>query len=198
MRKLTRADIRGPRLYAAIRDDLRKRVIELKRVRRVSVGPQVTLVFENRATMIFQVEEMCRAEGLDEPDKIQDEIDIYNKILPDAGQLGATLLIEITDEAEIERTLERLVGLHDHVWLIVGGERVKAEFDPDQFRTDRLAAVQYLKFTLSPAAEKALAAAGTAVALAIDHPNYRYEARLGEPSRASLAQDLDRAAESAP
>lgn len=190
MRKLTRADIRGPKLYEAIRDDLRKRVIAVKRVRRVSVGPQVTVVFENRTTMIFQVEEMCRAEGISEPDKIQDELDIYNKILPDAGQLGATLLVEITDEAEIARTLERLVGLQDHVWLVVGGERIKAEFDPEQFAGDKLAAVQYLRFSLGEAAEKALRTPGTAVALAIDHPSYRHEARLGEESRASLAEDL--------
>jgi hypothetical protein len=191
MRKLTRADIRGPQLYAAIRDDLRKRVIEIKRVRRVSVGPLVSLVFENRATMIAQIEEMCRAEQISEPDKIQDEIDIYNAILPDDGQLAATLFIEITDEAEIGRTLDRLVGLQDHVWLIVGGERMKAEFDPEQFRVDRLAAVQYLKFSLTPAAQKALTTAGTAVGLAIDHPSYRHEARLGEASRESLAHDLE-------
>jgi hypothetical protein len=191
MEKLTRADIRGPKLYAAIRDDLRKRVIELKRVRRVSVGPQVTLVFENRATMIFQIEEMCRAEQIDEPDKIQAEIDIYNKVLPDAGQLAATLLIEITDEKEIETTLQRLVGLQDHVWLVVGGERVRAEFDPDQFDADRLAAVQYLKFSITGAAEKALRSEGTALALAVDHPNYRHEAHLDEAARRSLAADLD-------
>jgi hypothetical protein len=190
MRKLTRADIRGPREYAAIRDDLRKRVIEIKRARRVSVGPQVTLVFENRATMIFQVEEMCRAEAISQPDKIQDELDIYNKILPDEGQLAATLLVEITDEAQIATTLERLVGLQDHVWLVVGGERIKAEFDHEQFDNDKLAAVQYLKFSLSPSAREALTTAGSAVALSIDHPSYRHEARLGELSRASLAEDL--------
>lgn len=190
MRKLTRADIRGPKLYAAIRDDLRKRVIEVKRVRRVSVGPQVTIVFENRTTMIFQVEEMCRAEGISEPDKIQDEIDVYNKILPDEGQLGATLLVEITDEAEIQKTLERLVGLQEHVWLVVGGERIKAEFDPEQFAADKLAAVQYLRFSLDAAAQQALKTPGTAVAVAVDHPSYRHEARLGEASRASLADDL--------
>ena len=190
MRKLTRADIRGPKLYEAMRDDLRKRVIELKRVRRVSVGPQLTIVFENRATMIFQIEEMCRAEQLHEPDKIQGEIDIYNNILPDEGQLGATLLVEITDEAQIASTLDKLVGLQEHVWLVVGGERIKAEFDPEQFEADKLAAVQYLKFTLSPDAQRALATPGTAVALAVDHPSYRHEARLGEASRESLAQDL--------
>jgi hypothetical protein len=191
MQKLTRADIRGPKIYAAIRDDLRKRVIELKRVRRVSVGPQITLVFENRATMIFQIEEMCRVEGIAEGEKIQEEIDVYNRVLPDAGQLAATLLVEITDEAQIATTLERLVGLQDHVWLVVGGERVKAEFDPEQFASDKLAAVQYLKLTLDAAAQKALRTEGTAVAVAIDHPNYRHETRMSEDSRKSLAADLD-------
>jgi len=190
MKKLTRADIRGPKLYEGFRDDLRKRVIAPKRVRRVSVGPMVSVVFENRTTMISQVEEMCRAEGIAEPERIQHEIDTYNQILPDEGQLGATLLIEITDEEQIATTLERLVGLQDHVWLIVGGERVKAEFDPEQFAADKLAAVQYLRFSLSPAAQRALKTDGTAVAVAIDHPAYRHEARLGEPSRASLAEDL--------
>lgn len=190
MRKLTRADIRGPRLYEPIRDDLRKQVIALKRVRRVSVGPQVTLVFENRATMIFQIEEMCRAERIDAPDKIQDEIDIYNAILPDPGQLAATLLVEITDEAEIQPTLERLIGLQDHVWLVVGGQRIRAEFDPQQFAADKLAAVQYLRFSLDESARRRLAAPGTVLALAIDHPHYRYEATLEEASRASLAEDL--------
>jgi TusA-related sulfurtransferase len=191
MKKLTRADIRGPKLYEAIRDDVRKHVIAVKRLRRVSVGPLVSIVFENRATMIAQVEEMCRAEGLHEADKIQEEIDVYNAVLPNEGQLAATLFVEITDEAEIERTLNRLIGLQDHVWLIVGGERIAAEFDPEQFAADKLAAVQYLRFSLSPAAQKALRASGSAVGVAIDHPNYRHEARLGEESRASLAADLD-------
>ncbi len=191
MNKLTREDILGPRRYAAVRDERRRAIIELTKRRRVHVGPQVTLVFENRATMIFQIEEMCRAEQIAEPDKIQEEIDIYNQILPDAGQLGATLLVEITDEAEIAKTLERLVGLQEHVWFVVGGERVKAEFDPEQFAGDKLAAVQYLRFSLDAEAQKALKTAGTAVAVAIDHPNYRHEARLGEASRASLADDLD-------
>src|SRR5262245_38886427 len=149
MRKLTRADIRGPKLYEGFRDDLRKRVIALKRVRRVSVGPLVSLVFENRMTMISQIEEMCRAEQISEPDRIQAEIDVYNQMLPDEAQLAATLLVEITDESQIQSTLERLVGLQDHVWLIVGGERIRAEFDPQQFAADRLAAVQYLRFSLA-------------------------------------------------
>jgi hypothetical protein len=141
--------------------------------------------------MIFQVEEMCRAEGISEPDKMQDEIDIYNQILPDENQLGATLLVEIQDEALIASTLEELVGLQDHVWLIVGDARVRAEFDPEQFAQDRLAAVQYIKITLDHAVQAGLRSPGTAVSILIDHPNYQHATRLSEDSRASLASDLD-------
>jgi hypothetical protein len=191
MKKLTLADIRGPARYAEVRDDVRRRVIELKKRRRVSVGPQVSLVFENRETMASQVEEMCRAEQLGEPGQIQAELDVYNQVLPDDGQLAATLFVEMASEAAMVRTLERLVGLQEHVWMVIGGHRIKAAFDPDQFRADKLAAVQYLKFPLGPEEQAALRAPGTAVAVAIDHPAYRHEAHLDEAGRAELATDLD-------
>ena len=191
MDKLTLKDVRDPRGYAPVRDEERRRVIEIKRARRVSVGPTVTLLFENRETMRFQVEEMCRAEGLDEPAKIQTELDVYNAILPDEGELAATLFIELTSEAQMTRLLDRLVGLQEHVWLVVGGSRIKATFDPEQFAEDKLAAVQYLKFPLDDEALAALREPGTAVAVAIDHPNYRHQATLDETARRSLAADLD-------
>jgi Protein of unknown function (DUF3501) len=190
VKKLVRADILGPERWAAVRDERRRAVIELKKHRRVSIGPQVSLVFENRETMRVQVEEMCRAEGLTSDEKIQDELDVYNAVLPDDGQLGATLFVEMQSEASMARTLERLVGLQEHVWLVVGGHRVKAAFDPDQFKADKLAAVQYLKFPLTPEAAEALRAPGTAVALAVDHPNYRHSAQLDDAQRAELAADL--------
>jgi hypothetical protein len=191
MKKLTRADIRGPRFYAAIREDLRKRAIEVKRVRRVAIGPTVSIVFENRTTMIFQVEEMCRAEGLEDSGKIQEEIDVYNRILPDAGQLGATLLVEITEEEKIASTLQELVGLQEHLWLEVAHRRIPAEFDEAQFASDRFAAVQYLRFSLDEAAQKALRTPSTVLKLATDHPRYHHEVILPEETRASLAADLD-------
>lgn len=191
MKKLTRADIRGPRLYGAIRDDLRQRAIEVKRLRRVAIGPTVSIVFENRTTMIFQVEEMCRAEGIDDPQKIQEELDVYNRILPDDGQLGATLLVEITEEEKIASTLNELVGLQQHLWLELDGRRLPARFDEAQFAHDRFAAVQYLRFSLDEAAQKALRKPSTQLKLITDHPRYRHETLLREETRASLAADLD-------
>ncbi len=191
MKKLVRSDILGPKQWAAVRDEQRRAVIELKKRRRVAIGPQVSLVFENRETMRVQIEEMCRAEGLTSDDKIQDELDVYNAILPEDGQLAATLFVEMQSEAAMARTLEKLVGLQEHVWLVVGGHRIKATFDPDQFKGDKLAAVQYLKFPLTEEQQAALRGNGTAVAVSIDHPNYRHSAGLDEEQRAELAGDLD-------
>jgi Protein of unknown function (DUF3501) len=191
LKKLTRQDILGPRRYAEVRDAMRAQTIERKRRRRVHVGPQVTLVFENRETMRFQIEEMCRVEGIEDDARIQDEIDVYNKVLPGDGQLAATLFIEVASEAQVARTLERLVGLQDHVWLVVGGHRVRATFDSEQFANDKLAAVQYLKFPLGAEEQAALRAAGTAVAIAIDHAHYRHQAGLDDDQRIELANDLD-------
>lgn len=191
MDKLTLKDILGPSAYERVRDERRRRVIELKRRRRVHVGPNVSLVFENRDTMASQVEEMCRAEKLTEPAKIQEELDVYNAVLPDDGQLAATLFVEVSTEAAIAPMLNKLMGLQEHVWFVVGGSRVKATFDPEQFAQDKLAAVQYLKFPLGEAEQAALREPGTGVAVAIDHSAYRHQATLDEESRAELAEDLD-------
>jgi hypothetical protein len=190
MKKLALSDVRGPRLYAGFRDDLRKRVIELKRARRFAVGPTVTLVFENRATVLFQIEEMCRAESIVEPAKIAEEVAVYNALLPDDGEIAATLFVEITDPSQLQHLLDELVGLQDHVWLDVGERSVRATFDPEQFAADKLAAVQYLRFPLDEAARAAVASEGTALKLRIDHPHYSHQVALGEPGRKQLASDL--------
>jgi len=190
MDKLTYKDVRGPRLYEGFRDDLRRRVIELKKRRRFAVGPMVTLVFENRTTVLFQIEEMCRAEGITDPARIDDEIRTYNQLLPDEGEVAATLFIELTDPASLQHNLDELVGLQDHVWLDVAKKAVRARFDPEQFAVDRLAAVQYLRFPLDATAQAALRLPGTSVELRIDHPAYRHAAGLGEDGRAELAADL--------
>jgi hypothetical protein len=191
MRKLQRKDIRGPALYAPIRDDLRRRIIELKKRRRIEIGPFVTVVFENRQTMIFQTEEMLRAEGIVEEAKILEEIEVYNALLPNDGELAATLLVEITEEKEIRPTLERLVGLDEHLFLEVDGQRVKAQFEPGRSTEEKISSVQYVRFAPTPAQAEALRRAETPLALAIEHPSYRHRVTLAEATRAELAADLD-------
>jgi hypothetical protein len=190
VKKLAVSDILPPRLYEPVRDDMRRRVMEIKRPRRISLGPIVTLVFENRSTLIFQIQEMLRAEHLDTQDKIQAEIDIYNELIPEPGQLSATLFVEITEQASIRPLLERMVGIDEHVTLRIGEHAVPAEFEPGRSEADRISSVQYIRFTLPPAAVAALRTPGTPLALQSDHPRYQFRTELGEETRQSLAADL--------
>lgn len=189
MEPLALKDIRGPRLYEGFRDDLRKRIIELKKARRIDVGDRVTLVFENRATLIFQIEEILRAEGITEPAAIQSEIDVYNELMPTDDSLSATLLLAVPPDADPRTELDRLIGLDEHVVLEIGDHAIRADFEPGRSTEDRISAVQYLRFPLSPAALDALQTAGTPIEIAIDHPEYAHRTRCGEDTRESLAAD---------
>jgi hypothetical protein len=190
MRRITTSDIRGPKLYAGFRDDLRKRVVEHKVPRRVVVGDRVSLVFEDRLTLMFQIEEILRVENITEPDKIQSEIDVYNELMPGDASLSATLFVELPPDADARAELGKLVGLDEHVLLHIGPHAVRAAFEPGRAEADRISAVQYLRFALDEPARAALATPGTALALEIDHPSYRHRIPLGEATRASLAKDL--------
>jgi len=119
--KLTLDDIADLRAYERERDEFRARIIELKRTRRVSVGPVLTLVFENRDTIRFQIQEMARAERILTDAGIQAELDIYNALLPDRGQLSATLFIELTDDQSMRQWLPRLVGVERSIVLRLPG-----------------------------------------------------------------------------
>ena len=149
----------------------------MKARRRVFLGDSMSLVFESRLTVLNQVQEMCRAERLAKPEAVQQEIDVYNELLPDAGELSATLLVEITEEARIQPQLDRLIGLSSgrHLWLELSGRKVFARFLEGQGREDRIAAVQYLRFPIGtdPADRQALAAGPAPVVLYVDHPGYQ-------------------------
>ena len=106
--------------YGSLRDAYRQRVIAYKRSRRVALGERATLLFEDRETLRFQVQEMLWVERIREPDKVQAELDVYNELMPAAGELSATLFLEILESSEIRPTLERLVGLDRHVQLVLG------------------------------------------------------------------------------
>jgi hypothetical protein len=189
VRPITRRDIKGPALYGPIRDDYRKRVIELKRPRRVLVGDRVSLVFENRHTLTLQIEEICRTEGLTRDEQIEAEIGVYNELMPTESSLAATLFIELPPDADPYAALNKLVGLDEHVVLHVGAHAIRAEFEPGRSTEDKISAVQYIRFPLSPEARSALLAPGTPLAIEIDHPNYRHRVAGSEEMRASLAGD---------
>ena len=189
VRPITRTDIKGPALYAPIRDDYRRRVIELKRPRRVLVGDLVSLVFENRHTLTLQIEEMCRVEGLTKEEQIEVEIEVYNAVMPTDDSLAATLFIELPQGTDPYVELKKLVGLDEHVALRLGDTTIRAAFEPGRSTDDKISAVQYLRFPLTADDHRRLASDGTEVAIVIDHPNYQHVAVGGEPLRASLAAD---------
>lgn len=189
VRPITRRDIKGPSLYGPIRDDFRNRVIALKRPRRVLLGDRVSVVFENRHTLTLQVEEMCRAEGLTRDDQIEGELAVYNELMPTPDSLSATLFIELPADADPYVALKQLVGLDEHVVLHIGSHAIRAAFEPGRATTEKISAVQYIRFPLDAAARAALQTEGSLVALEIDHPNYRHRIACAEATRASLAAD---------
>jgi len=189
VRPITRRDIKGPALYGPIRDDFRKRVIELKRPRRVVIGDRVALVFENRHTLTLQIEEMCRAENLTRDDQIEAEIQVYNELMPTDSSLSATLFVELPQDADPYVELKQLVGLDEHVVMHVGPHAIRAAFEPGRSTEDKISAVQYIRFPLGPEARVALLQQGTPIAIEIDHPSYRHRVACSDELRASLAGD---------
>ncbi len=189
MKKIDRSEILPLGEYERVRDPFRKRVIDMKKVRRLPLGEEISLVFENHDTMLMQVQEMLRTERITAEKAIAHEIETYNELVPADGELSATLFIEIPDQARREEMLTRLCAIEEHVALEIGGERLQATFEEGRRDRGRAAAVQYLKFPLTPAATSAVRA-GKVVALLVDHANYRAQTTLSAATVASLADDL--------
>ena len=195
MKKLELSDVKNLQEYELIRDSWRKTVIAEKARRRVLLGSSLSLVFENRMTVLNQIQEMCRAERIARPEAVQHEIDVYNELLPDAGEVAATLMIEITEESRIQPELDRLIGLSSgqHMWIELGDRRVFARFLEGQAREDRISAVQYVRFPFGgdAATRQALEAGGVPALLHVSHPAYEASAEQSLATRRELARDLE-------
>ena len=179
--------------YEKVREERRRRVIALKEKRRVGVGPYLSFVFENRETLLFQIQEMCRAERIIDDAKVQEEIDVYSALLPAPGELSATVFIEIADKDQIKPVLDRFMGIDvgPHVWLETGrGIRVPGTFEAGHSDEEKgkLAAVHFVRFAFSPEAVRAFRE--SEVHLVVDHPAARARARLSDPTKAELLTDL--------
>jgi hypothetical protein len=191
VRKLTPDDVISVDDYLRVREQMRTRVRAERAVRRVSVGDRVSLHFENRDTVLFQIEEMLRVENIRDPEKIAEEVRVYNDLIADDGELRATFFVEITDRARIRDDLDSLIGLETQgLSLVVGGEAVPAEFEPGHAREDRISAVHFVRFRLTPAQQRALADASVPAEVVIEHPGYSARAALGADTRVALAADL--------
>jgi hypothetical protein len=193
IRPVTLDEVVGLERYEAIRETLRQRIIALKRARRVSVGPEITFVFENHATVHFQIHEMLRAERITDLDAVRRELEVYNALLPLPGQLSATLLIEITEQARIAERLLEFQGIETAVQLRVGDRSVAAEFEAGRTKEDKLSAVQYVRFTLPAAVRADFLQPGTSVQLVVEHARYRHATPIAGAVRQSLAADLEAA-----
>ena len=179
--------------YAKQRKAFRAKVIEHKKVRTVHVGEHVTLQFEDELTIRYQVQEMLRIERIFEQEGIQEELDAYNPLIPDGGNLKATMMIEYPDAEQRQRMLAKLKGIEDRTWIQVEGcARVYAIADEDLEREneDKTSSVHFLRFELSDEMRQALKY-GVGIAVGIDHPEYRASIEALAPQvRASLASDL--------
>lgn len=193
MRKIEISDLKNLHEYELIRDDWRREVIAVKARRRVLVGPTMSFAFENRLTVLNQIQEMCRAERIVHPDRVKEEVEVYNDLLPGDGEVAATLFIEIQKEPEIQPELDRLIGLANGkcLWLEIDGRRAYATFDGGQHRDDRISAVQYLVFPVAKTdAERASFEAAKSVKLVVEHPAYHEEVELSKDTREELLRDL--------
>jgi hypothetical protein len=180
--------------YEREREAFRRRIITLKARRRLAIGDHITLVFENRDTMRFQVQEMVRVERITDPDKIQDELDVYNALLPGEGELSATLFIEITESERIKDELDRFQGIdrNQALALHAGAEAVYGEFEGGHSKEDKISAVHFVKFKPSPAFIHALATPRSPATVSITHPGYGVQVEVNPELREEWLSDLRR------
>ena len=192
-REVTRADILPIETYSAQRKDWRAKLAEVKRDRRVAVGPVATFYFETYLTMWYQIQEMLFIEKGGE-DQIADELAAYNPLVPKGDELVATVMFEIDDPERREKFLAGLGGVEETVFLKVAGETVVGVPEADVDRTSaagKASSVQFIHFPMTPAQAAALKAEGAEVVLGFSHPAYAHMTVLTEPTRAALAADLD-------
>jgi hypothetical protein len=192
MNKLTHADLWKLEDYSRERSAFRTKVIAHKKQRTIHLGAHLTLIFEDRLTVQYQVQEMLRIERIFEAAAIDEELGAYNPLIPDGANLKATLLIEYDDVEMRKRELEKLRGIEHDIALRVGDERVLAIADEDLDRSNetKTSAVHFLRFELTPAMIAAVRA-GAPLVLSVDHPHYAANVAVEGEARDALIADFD-------
>lgn len=190
MKPVDRSELLDLGAYEPIREHFRARIIALKKPRYVALGSNMTALFENHDTVLFQIQEMLRTERITAEKAILHELETYNELVPGALELSATLFIEYPDRDERERQLRALAGVEDKFFIEVDGQRFSNL--PDRRGTDpeRTMAVHYLKFPLSETAVNAIKTGSPTVKLGVDHPAYQAVTELSAATIASLRDDL--------
>jgi hypothetical protein len=192
MKPLTREDVLSLQDYERQRDSFRSRIIALKQRRRLSLGPVISLLFENRDTLRFQIQEMIRAEHIQDPAKVQEELNVYNDLLPAKHELSATLLIEITDQATMKEWLDRFMGLdRGHtVAISAAGEKAYGQFEGGHSHETKISAVHFVRFRPSREMTSAFADLHQPVSLMVDHNGYRETVAVPGSLREEWLADL--------
>jgi len=192
MNPLQPSDILPIEDFVASRRGHEPRVLASKAQRQVALGAAMILCFENRLSVWWQIQEMCRVEGIRSAEGIQHELDTYNALLPSESELSATLLIGYADPSERDLQLRRLVGLHRHLFLEIEGQpRIAARFDQEQFNDERVSSVQFLRFPLQDRAT--FLDFSKAARIVVDHPAYTARVALPASIRGALVEDLQKA-----
>jgi len=192
MKQLIQADLLSTDDYERQREQFRSQIIALKQRRRISVGPLITLIFENRETLRFQTQEMIRVEHILDPHKIQDELDVYNALMPGGGELSATLLIEITEQERMKEWLDVFMGLDHGETLAIrtGGEQVFGEFEGGHSHETKISAVHFVRFRPTPSMTAAFADLRQPVMLTVHHREYHAEVPVPGSMREEWLSDL--------
>ena len=192
MNQLSQDDLIGHDEYERQREAYRQAIIDLKRRRRIGIGDKITVVFENWETLRFQIQEMIRVERIVDPQKVQEELDVYNALLPASGELSATLLIELTDPDTMKHWLDLFMGL-DHgqkLGLWAGGEVAYGEFEGGHSHETKISAVHFVRFRPTQAMVTALGDQAVRVALSVHHAGYDAEAEVPWTMRQEWLSDL--------
>jgi hypothetical protein len=190
MTLVTRGEILGIAEYEQIREPFRRRIMALKQARRVGLGPNMTVLFENHDTALFQIQEMLRTERITAEKALLHEIETYNELVPGPRELSATIFIEYPEREQRERMLVALAGVETAFYVRVAGERFAVLPDTRGTEPSRTMAVQYVKFPLTEAATDALRGAKVELSLGVEHPAYRAEVVLSQDTLVSLRDDF--------
>jgi hypothetical protein len=196
MRLVRPEELKDLTAYEQVRSDVRRAVIDLREKRRVQAGPTVSMVFENRETVTYQIQEMIRAERIVEPAAIAHELETYNELLPKGLGLAGTLFIELTDAIRIRQELEAFLGLdrEGHVWIDLGDAgRSLARFAEGQSDESRISSVHYVQFPFTPEQAAVFREADRPVWFVIEHPACSSRVAIEGATRWALAADLDEA-----
>lgn len=192
MKPLTTQDVLPIEEYERSREAFRRRIIDLKQRRRLSVGNLITMVFENRETVLFQIQEMIRAERILRPERVSEEVGMYNEQIPGAGELSATLMIEVTDPSQVKPVLDRLQGIDrgQTVGLRVGPHLVYGTFEQGRSNEEKISAVHYVRFPVPEAVKALMEDPAVPMQVVVTHPRYQAVQSVSEEMRRSLLEDF--------